>query len=256
MSGTEHGQHAVVTGGAGDIGTAVCRRLLTDGYRVTVLDVAGAGERLRESLGSAAWQYRDVDVSDSQAVAEVFAELVDVDVLVCAAGIVRSAPFLQVSARDWQAQLDVNLTGCFLPAQAAARHMASRSVADGGPGGRIVMISSWVGEQPWPDISAYSVSKAGVLMLVRSMAAELAPFGIRVNALSPGIVAAGMARRQLETEPEYAARAATAVPLGRLQTAEEVADGVGFLCSDAARYMTGTSLVMDGGCSLRVVNGG
>ena len=159
----------------------------------------------------------------------------------------RSAPFLEVSARDWQAQLDVNLTGCFLPAQAAARHMASR-------GGRIVMISSWVGEQPWPDISAYSVSKAGVLMLVRSMAAELAPLGIRVNALSPGIVAAGMARRQLETEPEYAARAATAVPLGRLQTAEEVADGVAFLCSDAARYMTGTSLVMDGGCSLRVVN--
>lgn len=251
MSGPEH---AVVTGGAGDIGTAICRRLLADGYRVTVLDVAGldvagADARLRESLGTGAWQYRDVDVSDSRAVTEVFAELVDVDVLVCAAGIVRSAPFLEVSARDWQAHLDANLTGCFLPAQAAARHMASR-------GGRIVMISSWVGEQPWPDISAYSVSKAGVLMLVKSMAAELAPLGIRVNALSPGIVAAGMARRQLETEPEYAARAATAVPLGRLQTAEEVADGVGFLCSDAARYMTGSALVMDGGCSLRVVNGG
>jgi NAD(P)-dependent dehydrogenase (short-subunit alcohol dehydrogenase family) len=89
-------------------------------------------------------------------------------------------------------------------------------------------------------------------MLTRCMAAELAPHGILVNAVAPGIVAAGMARHQLETEPRYAARVARAVPLGHLQTAEQVARAVAVLCSDAADYMTGSVLLADGGCSLRV----
>jgi NAD(P)-dependent dehydrogenase (short-subunit alcohol dehydrogenase family) len=121
--------------------------------------------------------------------------------------------------------------------------------------GRILFTSSWVQDVPWPEIAAYSVSKSGLKMLTRCMAAELAPPRILVNAIAPGIVAAGMARHQLETEPQYAARAARAVPLGQPQTAEQVARTVAFLCSDAADYMTGSILLADGGCSLRVVDG-
>jgi NAD(P)-dependent dehydrogenase (short-subunit alcohol dehydrogenase family) len=107
-----------------------------------------------------------------------------------------------------------------------------------------------VQDVPWPEIAAYSASKAGLRMLARSMARELAPHGILVNVLAPGIVNAGLARRQLETEPQYARRAAKAIPLGELQTAEQVARAMAFLCSPDADYMTGSVLLADGGCSL------
>jgi NAD(P)-dependent dehydrogenase (short-subunit alcohol dehydrogenase family) len=160
--------------------------------------------------------FEAVDVTDRAAVDAAFQRLPVPDVVIAAAGIVQSAPVLDRP-------------------------------------GSITMITSWVGVQPWPEIAAYSVSKAGLLMLTRAMAAELAQHRIRVNALSPGIVAAGMARRQIETEPGYAARASTAVPLGRLQTADEVAGIAAWLSSDAAAYLTGSVILADGGASLRVV---
>jgi NAD(P)-dependent dehydrogenase (short-subunit alcohol dehydrogenase family) len=107
-----------------------------------------------------------------------------------------------------------------------------------------------VQEVPWPEIAAYSASKAGVRMLARSMARELAPHQILVNVIAPGIVYAGLARHQMETEPQYARRIQHVIPLGRLQEAEEVAKATAFLCSDAAAYMTGSVLLADGGCSL------
>lgn len=159
-------------------------------------------------------------------------------------GIAESAPFLDITPAQWHDHLDIYLTGYFNLGQAAARLMVAR-----GRPGRIVFISSWVQDNPWPEICAYSVSKAGVKMLTRSMAAELASHSILVNAVAPGIVAAGMARHQLDTEPPYAALAARAIPLGRMHNAAEVAAAV--LCSDAAGYMTGSVLLADGGCSLR-----
>jgi NAD(P)-dependent dehydrogenase (short-subunit alcohol dehydrogenase family) len=116
--------------------------------------------------------------------------------------------------------------------------------------GRIVFTGSWVQEVPWPEIAAYSASKAGLRMLARSMARELAPHRILVNVIAPGIVNAGLARHQLETEPQYARRVAHVIPLGDLQTAEQVAKATAFLCSAAADYMTGAVLLVDGGCSL------
>jgi NAD(P)-dependent dehydrogenase (short-subunit alcohol dehydrogenase family) len=116
--------------------------------------------------------------------------------------------------------------------------------------GNILFIGSWIQEIPQPGAAAYSASKAGVRMLARSMALELGEHRIRVNVLAPGIVNAGMAKRQIFAEPDYARRASKVMPLGELQTAEQVARAAAFLCSNAADAVTGTVLLVDGGASL------
>jgi NAD(P)-dependent dehydrogenase (short-subunit alcohol dehydrogenase family) len=159
-----------------------------------------------------------VDVTQQDAVVEAIDSMVALDTLIANAGTVRSAPFLDISASDWRAHLDVNLTGAFLAIQAAAQ----RFVRDG-TRGLLLATSSWVAQVPWPEIAAYTTSKAGLEMLIKQAARELAPHGIRANAVAPGIVLAGLAKHQLETEPQYAARAARVIPLGALQSADKVA---------------------------------
>ena len=119
-----------------------------------------------------------------------------------------------------------------------------------GTEGHIIFTGSWVQDVPWPEIAAYSASKAGLAMMMKTMALELARHQIRVNVIAPGIVAAGMAKYQMDHEPQYARRVASIIPLGRMQTTEDVARAAAFLCSDDAAYMTGTTLLVDGGCSL------
>ncbi len=204
-----------------------------------------AAERVASVAEAGSCTYRQADVTDRAQVDVALAAIDPLDVVVGNAGIVQSAPFLEITAEEWQAHLDVNLTGCFNTGQAAARLMVER-----GRPGLILFTGSWVGEIPWPEIAAYSVSKAGVRMLARSMARELASHRIRVNVVAPGIVWAGMARRQFETDPAYAKRASVVVPLGELGTAEQIAQAVAFLCSPAAAYMTGSVLLVDGGASL------
>jgi NAD(P)-dependent dehydrogenase (short-subunit alcohol dehydrogenase family) len=232
------GLGVAVTGAAGDLGGAMALELASRGAIVTMLDVAPAPEA---PVGS----YLQVDVTDRAAVDEALAAIDPLDVAIGNAGIVDAAPFLDVSQAQWQAHLDVNVTGCFNVGQAAARLMVER-----GTRGQIIFTGSWVGEIPWPEISAYSVSKAGVRMLARAMARELATHGIRVNVVAPGIVMAGMARRQYETDPDYARRASVVIPLGEFGTAEQVAKATAFLCSPDADYMTGSVLLVDGGASL------
>ena len=230
-----------VTGAAGDLGGAMARELASRGAHVTMLD--RVPEAQAPAVGSCA--YMQVDVTDRAAVDAALAAIEPLDVAIGNAGIVESAPFLDVTQAQWQAHLDVNVTGCFNVGQAAARLMAER-----GTRGQIIFTGSWVGEIPWPEISAYSVSKAGVRMLARAMARELAVHGIRVNVVAPGIVMAGMARRQYETDPGYARRASGVIPLGEFGTAEQIAKATAFLCSPDADYMTGSVLLVDGGASL------
>ena len=208
------GKTAIVTGGAGDLGNAMARQLAQNGAHVVIWDIvpaadaASAIERVRAHDPQV--EYAEVDVRDRAAVDSAIAALPQLDIVCSNAGIVDAQPFLELSGANWQYHLDINLTGCFNVCQAAARRM----VADGGPG-RLILTSSWVAEIPWPEITAYTVSKAGVNMLVKQMARELAPLGILVNAVAPGIVKAGLAGRQLREEPQYAARVAKAIPAGR-----------------------------------------
>ncbi len=243
------GKTALVTGAAGDLGNAMARKLAENGARVILWDIKSATDaqaaldRVRQFDATA--QYRLVDVRDRGTVDEAIASLPSLAIVCSNAGIVDAQPFLEVSQQNWKDHLDINLTGCFNVCQAAARRMV-----DDGTAGRIILTSSWVGSIPWPEITPYTVSKAGVNMLVKQMARELAVHRILVNAVAPGIVAAGLAGRQLREEPQYAARVAKVIPLVEPGTPDEIADAVLYLASPQTAYMTGSILTLDGGCSL------
>jgi NAD(P)-dependent dehydrogenase (short-subunit alcohol dehydrogenase family) len=241
---------AVVTGGAGDIGRAIGAALASDGYEVLLTDLVDKARGRDVAVDTAAIagrtvDYAQLDVTDPDATARLLDQLDRLTLFVANAGTVMAAPFLDITPEQWQRQLEVNLTGAFFGAQAAARVMVRREIR-----GLLLFTSSWVAQRPWPEITAYATSKAGLEQLVRQIALELAPHGVRANAMAPGIVRAGLAKHQLETEPAYAARAATASPLGELQTAEQIAEAVAFLASPAAETMDGAVLLMDTGCSL------
>jgi NAD(P)-dependent dehydrogenase (short-subunit alcohol dehydrogenase family) len=243
-------QVVLVTGAAGDLGNAMAVHLARAGAsRVVMWDMkpeSGARDRIAAVQQTGAdVQYQQVDVRDRAAVDVAIAGLDRLDVVCSNAGIVEAQPFLEVTQENWNNHLDINLTGCFNVCQSAARKM----VADQTPG-RIILTSSWVGSIPWPEIAPYTVSKAGVNMLTKAMARELATYGIRVNAIAPGIVKAGIAGRQLVEEPQYATRVAKVIPLGDPGTPAEIAEAVVYLASPQTAYMTGTILTLDGGCSL------
>jgi NAD(P)-dependent dehydrogenase (short-subunit alcohol dehydrogenase family) len=242
------GLGVAITGGAGDIGAAMGAELRRLGAGVTLIDrksPAEAAPWLERARRHGDVAYVQADVRDRTAIDAALAAISPLDVAIGNAAIGHGIPFLEISPEQWQEHLDVNLTGCFNLGQAAARLMVAR-----GQPGRIIFTGTWVQEVPWPEIAAYSATKAGVRMLARAMARELASHRILVNVIAPGIVYAGLARHQMETEPQYARRIQHVIPLGELQTAEQVARATAFLCSTAADYMTGSVLLADGGCSL------
>lgn len=255
MTNALHGKTALVTGGLGDLGAAMARHLASAGAAVILWDLAAVAqaqaalENLRTANPEGRHLYQQVDVRDraqvDTAVEQIGAQSGGVDIACVNAGIVRAQPFLDLTIENWQDHLDINLTGAFHTAQAVARQMVARNNR-----GKIIFTTSWVGSIPWPEITAYTVSKAGLNMLMKQMARELAVYGIRVNAIAPGIVKAGLAGRQLREEPQYAARVARVIPLGDPGTPEEIGQAVVYLASSAADYMTGSILTIDGGCSL------
>lgn len=245
------GQVALVTGGAGDLGNEMGLQLAQAGASVVLWDIkSDATDRInRVKVAGQPVHYAQVDISNraavNRAMDRIIRDLGQIDIVCANAGIVIAQPFLEISQENWQRHIDVNLTGSFNVGQAAARQM----VAAKRPG-RIILTSSWVSEIPWPEDTAYSVSKAGINMLTKQMARELAVYGIRVNAIAPGIVKAGLAGRQLLEEPRYAARVSKVIPLGEPGTPVEIGQAVVYMASPQTAYMTGTILVLDGGCSL------
>ncbi|WP_017611218.1 SDR family NAD(P)-dependent oxidoreductase [Nocardiopsis xinjiangensis] len=249
------GRTIMITGGAGALGLAITARLREHGARVAVVDVAEEAA-VRRALGDPqeGFAYVHADLTSAEeatrAVAAATEALGPPDTVCCHAGIARSGALPDFSVADFDAVHELNVRSGFVVASEAAR----RWIADGTPG-HLVFTSSWVQDVPWPGITPYAAGKAAVRALARGFARELAPHGIRANIVAPGIVDAGMARHQWETEPDYRRRASRAVPLGYLQPLESVADTFLFLCSPLASYMTGSTLLVDGGAGLYPMDG-
>jgi NAD(P)-dependent dehydrogenase (short-subunit alcohol dehydrogenase family) len=247
------GRHIVISGGCGAIGVGVVKALSDHGACVTVNDLLEPSEaeaRVREAgIDPARIAYVQADLTRAAEVDRLVqaarARFGPIHTALCHIGMVVVKPLLDYSEEEWDLTMDVNVKTAFLLGQAAARAMQEDRVA-----GQLVFTISWVADVPWPEIGPYNASKAAMKQLMRSFARELADKGIRANAVAPGIVSVGLAKRQWDTDPSYRARAQKAIPLGAMQPLESVANAFLFLCSPAADYMTGSVLLVDGGCSL------
>lgn len=243
---------ALVTGGAQGIGAACAAALAADGHAVAVTDVDGdAAARVAAELGGGGIGFA-ADVTDpdamAAAVARTEAELGPLTTLVhSAGGLGRAAtgPLVDLALDDFDAVVDLNLRGTFLTCQAAARAM----LAHANDGDRsIVVIASLQGLVASPHLVSYATAKAGVTHLVRTLALELAPAGIRVNAVAPSITDTPSVRARVSEERRRASEAA--IPLGRIGRAEDVAGLAAVLASPVSSFVTGQTWVVDGGLSL------
>jgi glucose 1-dehydrogenase len=241
------GKVAVVTGAANGIGAACARLFAASGANVALWDVDAVAARvLAEAIGPPqnalavpcdVARRADVDA----ALAATLSAFGRIDILINNAGVFRAADFLEISEDDWDAVLGVNLKGAFLVGQAVAREMAKRG------GGAIVNMSSVNSVMAIPTIASYNASKGGINQLTRAMALALADRGIRVNAVAPGTIATELAKKAVLTSAEAKERIMSRTPLRRLGEPDEVAAVCAFLASDAASYMTGEIVVVDGG---------
>jgi NAD(P)-dependent dehydrogenase (short-subunit alcohol dehydrogenase family) len=267
---------AVVTGAGrkGGIGAAIALRLAREGASVVVADLCappaddlpnpggGGWEELEaiaqgiEALGVQSLPLR-VDVTDAALVEAMVASTIKslgrLDILVNNAGaVIGPAPVVQMAERAWRKTLEINATGTFLCAKSAIPAMI------GGGGGRIINISSIAASRPRPYMAAYAASKAAVVALTRSLAQEVAPFGITVNAVLPGDVDTAMKRWGMELEglvmgkayDEVVDELVARIPVGRIGASEDVANLVAFLASDEASFITGQAYNLTGGREL------
>jgi NAD(P)-dependent dehydrogenase (short-subunit alcohol dehydrogenase family) len=237
------GRVCIVTGAAQGIGEACARRFAREGAKVVIADIADErGQALAQEL---AGTFMHCDVGDKAQVDAVVASTMKahgrIDVLVNNAGIFKAAEFLDVTEADYDAVLRVNLKGSFLMGQAVAREMAKAGK------GAIVNMSSVNAVLTIPTISTYNLSKGGINQLTRVMALSLADKGIRVNAVAPGTIATELAAKAVLTSEESRRRVMSRTPMQRLGEPSEVADVVAWLASDAASYVTGEIVVVDGG---------
>jgi NAD(P)-dependent dehydrogenase (short-subunit alcohol dehydrogenase family) len=236
---------AIVTGAARSLGRAISEALHRQGYAVALADInkpeAANVVASLDSSGNTARAYC-LDVSKSADVTTTFdavaAELGVPTALVNNAGIYPDHGLLDMPEDAWDSVLDVNLKGTFLCSQAFAR----KRVAAGGRGA-IVNLASTAGFSARIGAAHYSASKAGVIMLTKSMAQELGPHNIRVNAVAPGFIQV----RDDQVSPEYRQQMLTLIPLGRVGKAQNIADTVAFLASEGADFITGETVVVDGG---------
>ncbi len=245
MTGRVADKIAVVIGAARGIGAAIAERLVEEGAQVVIADtLESEGQVTARRLGETRARFVATDVGRKASVDALIRTTLDahgrIDILVQNAGIYPYTMLPDIPVEEWDAVLAVNLRGCFLAIQACIPPMREKRY------GRIVLTSSITGPRVTsPGHGHYAASKAGINGLIRSAAIELAPHGITVNGVEPGnILTEGM---QAERSPEFIRAMEASVPLGRLGTPRDVAHAVLFLASDEASYITGTTLIIDGG---------
>jgi len=239
------GKLAVITGASRGIGAALAAALAAAGARVVLWGrdrsaLAAVQARLADAGGQAA--HAVVDVTDAAAVGAAFVELArherGVDILVNNAGVEQLCPSRDVGAALWDRIMDTNLRAAFFCAQAAARHMR--------PGASILNVCSLTSEVGVPGAAAYGASKAGLAGLTRTLAAEWAADGIRVNGIGPGYFRTALTE-SFYRDPAWQERMLEKIPLRRFGRPEDLGGAAVFLCSDAAGYVTGQILYVDGG---------
>lgn len=250
------GKVAIVTGGASGIGEACALTLAREGAAVLVTDVddalgKGVVERIAKAGGKARYLHHDVrdEATWPEVIADAETAFGRLDIMVANAGIGIMAPIEQMTLADWQRQQAINLDGVFLSVKHAVPALRRAG------GGSIVLMSSIAGLRGAPGLAAYSATKGGVRLFAKSVALECAADNIRCNSVHPGIIATPIwgkiptgaegNRRNAPIDP--AERSAMVTPLVRVGEAQDIANGVLFLCTEAANYMTGQELVIDGG---------
>ncbi len=253
------GQKALVTGGSSGIGRAVALALGGAGADVAVNYRSGEEEAQEvvsaiKDKGSKAIALQ-ADVSQEAQVQAMFARMFEafgtVDILVANAGLQKDAPFDQMTLQDWNTVLDVNLTGQFLCAREAVREFKRRGVRKevSCAAGKIICMSSVHDVIPWAGHVNYAASKGGVMLMMKSIAQEVAPYRIRVNSISPGAIRTPINRQAWETSEAYT-ELLKLIPYKRIGEPEDIARAAVWLASDEADYLTGTSLYVDGGMTL------
>ncbi len=243
------GKVAIVTGGAGGLGSEICRRFSMRGAAVAVADMKGeaasevAGTIVSDG-GSAVGVQVEVTDEDSvvAAVRTVINELGRVDYLVHCAGTNIKSPVLDMSLDQWNLSLEAHLTGAFLFCREAGRQMVEQ-----GDGGSVVLMSSVTAMSPVPERGAYGPAKAALINFAGQLGLEWAQYGINVNAVCPGVAETAMTKMVYEREPELREQRLKRFPIKREVLPEEVAELVLFLCSDEARYINGVGIPIDGG---------
>jgi NAD(P)-dependent dehydrogenase (short-subunit alcohol dehydrogenase family) len=247
MSGRLAGRTAIITGAADGIGAASARLFAAEGARVIAVDRAETV--LAAHAGVAAITPLVLDVTDRDAPARMLEAATanggGVDILLCAAGIVRFEPVDVLSDESWDASVAVNLTAIFRLARAAVPYLKASNA------GRIISIASVNARRSAPGLAAYSSTKHAVAGLSKNLAIELGPFGVTANYICPGMIITGMTRGMLEDEA-FAKEWAAWSPLGRLGTADEVARVALFLASDDASYVNGAGIDVDGGAIVKL----
>ncbi len=237
---------ALITGAARGIGLAIARAMAREGAIVVVADINAEGAATTAAAITAQGGRADslaVNVADPASVAAMVGSIAErhggLDILVNNAGVGGNTPFLETTLEEWQHIIGINLTGAFLVAQASAKEMVKRG------GGKIVNIASLSGQRGGDGRAAYGAAKAGLELLTKVMAVELAQYHINVNNIAPGAIETEMAK----LKHDAATRAAYGylIPMVRYGTPEEIADAAVFLCSDEARYVHGHTLNVDGG---------